>query len=90
MAIQHDPVAANQIDALFDVLQGNERFHLRRGDVAWTGVGASHAFCHTGDVPFRWIETQAPQFPAQNGTRNYSDWDELRAGNCPLDQGSEE
>ena len=67
-----------------------ERFRLRRGDVAWTGVGASHAFCHTGDVPFRWIETQAPQFPAQNGTRNYSDWDELRAGNCPLDQGSEE
>lgn len=56
------------------------RFHLRRGDVAWTGVGASHAFCHTGDAPFRWIETQAPQFPAQNGTRNYEDWDKLQAG----------
>ena len=57
----------------------NERFHLRRGDVAWTGVGASHAFCHTGEVPFRWIETQAPQFPAMHGTRNYADWDKLRA-----------
>ena len=56
----------------------SERFHLRRGDVAWTGVGASHAFCHTGDAPFRWIETQAPQFPARNGTRNYADWDKLR------------
>jgi mannose-6-phosphate isomerase-like protein (cupin superfamily) len=52
-----------------------ERFHLRPGDVAWTGVGASHAFCHTGDVPFRWIETQAPQFPAHNGTRNYVEWE---------------
>lgn len=57
----------------------NERFHLRRGDVAWTGVGTSHAFCHTGTAPFRWLETQAPQFPARNGTRNYSDWDKLRA-----------
>ncbi len=57
-----------------------ERFHLRPGDVAWTGVGAAHAFCHAGDVPFRWLETQAPQFPAQNGTRNYADWDKLRAG----------
>lgn len=57
----------------------DQRFHLRRGDVAWTGVGASHAFYHTGDVPFRWIETQAPQFPARNGTRDYADWDKLRA-----------
>ena len=56
----------------------SERFRLRRGDVAWTGVGASHAFCHTGDEPFRWIETQAPQFPVRNGTRNYADWDKLR------------
>lgn len=57
-----------------------KRFHLRRGGVAWTGVGAGHAFCHTGDAPFRWLETQAPQFPARNGTRNYADWDKLRAG----------
>lgn len=56
-----------------------ERFHLRRGDVAWTGVGAGHAFCQTGEAPFRWIETQAPQFPARNGTRNYIEWDKLRA-----------
>jgi mannose-6-phosphate isomerase-like protein (cupin superfamily) len=57
----------------------DERFHLRRGDVAWTGVGAGHAFCQTGETPFRWIETQAPQFPARNGTRDYADWDKLRA-----------
>ena len=57
-----------------------ERFHLTAGSVAWTGVGASHAFCHTGSVPFRWIETQAPQFPAQGGTRNYEEWDKYRTG----------
>ena len=55
------------------------RFHLRPGDVAWTGVGASHAFYHTGVAPFRWLETQAPQFPAKHGTRDYADWDKLRA-----------
>jgi mannose-6-phosphate isomerase-like protein (cupin superfamily) len=55
-----------------------KRFHLLPGSVAWTGVGTCHAFCHTGTEPFRWIETQAPQFPAQNGTRNYDDWEALR------------
>jgi mannose-6-phosphate isomerase-like protein (cupin superfamily) len=52
-----------------------ERFHLRPGDIAWTGVGACHAFHQTGDIPFRWIETQAPQFPPKNGTRYYIDWE---------------
>jgi len=56
------------------------RFHLRPGDVVWTGVGTCHAFQQTGDQPFRWIETQAPQFPAHNGTRNYSDWGRLKEG----------
>jgi len=53
-------------------------FHLKPGDFAWTGVGASHAFRHVGDVPFRWIETQAPQFPARHGTRNYNMWEKFR------------
>jgi mannose-6-phosphate isomerase-like protein (cupin superfamily) len=53
----------------------HERFLLRAGDAAWTGVGASHAFTHVGAEPFRWLETQAPQFPAHYGTRNYSEWE---------------
>jgi mannose-6-phosphate isomerase-like protein (cupin superfamily) len=57
-----------------------QRFHLRPGDFAWTGVGAAHAFEHVGSVPFRWIETQAPQFPAAGGTRNYEDWKKYLAG----------
>ena len=55
-------------------------FRLGPGDVAWTGVGTSHAFRQVGDAPFRWLETQTPQFPAQHGTRNYVAWERLRAG----------
>lgn len=53
---------------------------LGRGDFAWTGVGTSHAFKQVGSVPFRWLETQTPQFPADHGTRNYVEWEKLRAG----------
>lgn len=53
-------------------------FRLKAGDVAWTGVGTSHAFSQRGEVPFRWIETQSPQFPAQHGFRNYVAWEHMR------------
>ncbi len=55
-------------------------FRLGAGDVVWTGVGTSHAFRQSGDQPFRWLETQTPQFPAQHGTRNYVTWEKLRDG----------
>lgn len=55
-----------------------EDFHLKAGDYVWTGVGACHAFKHIGTEPFRWIETQAPQFPAHQGTRNYNVWDKYK------------
>jgi len=58
----------------------DQSFRLGAGDVAWTGVGTSHAFRHTGQAPFRWLETQTPQFPAHHGTRNYVEWEKLRAG----------
>jgi mannose-6-phosphate isomerase-like protein (cupin superfamily) len=58
----------------------DQSFRLGAGDVVWTGVGTSHAFRHTGAEPFRWLETQTPQFPAQYGTRNYLEWEKLRAG----------
>lgn len=55
-------------------------FRLEAGDFAWTGVGTSHAFRQVGGVPFRWLETQTPQFPPTLGTRNYVEWERLRAG----------
>jgi mannose-6-phosphate isomerase-like protein (cupin superfamily) len=57
-----------------------EDVHLKAGDYVWTGVGACHAFRHVGSEPFRWIETQAPQFPAHQGTRNYNVWDKFNQG----------
>jgi quercetin dioxygenase-like cupin family protein len=54
-----------------------QRFLLSAGSVAWTGVGTAHAFYQRGDAPFRWIETQAPQFPTQNGHRDYVVWEKL-------------
>lgn len=62
-----------------DIEIEGERFRLRAGDVAWTGVGAAHAFYQKGSETFRWIETQAPQFPAQNGFREYVVWERLRS-----------
>jgi mannose-6-phosphate isomerase-like protein (cupin superfamily) len=56
-----------------------EDFHLRAGDFVWTGVGTCHAFHHVGCEPFLWIETQAPQFPAHQGTRNYNDWEKFKS-----------
>ncbi len=53
-------------------------YPLRPGVVAWTGVGASHAFFQRGDVPLRWIETQSPPFPPQHSLRNYAQWENLR------------
>lgn len=55
------------------------RYPLKAGDYAWTGVGTCHAFFQTGDAPFRWLETQAPQFPAQHPSRNYATWEKLAA-----------
>jgi len=58
----------------------NESFQLGPGDFAWTGVGASHSLRQNGSEPFRWLETQTPQFPPEFGTRNYVQWEKLRAG----------
>jgi quercetin dioxygenase-like cupin family protein len=54
-------------------------FHLQPGDAAWVGVGTIHAWKNSGNVPYRWIETQAPQFPIQHKTRRHSHWDRLRS-----------
>jgi quercetin dioxygenase-like cupin family protein len=60
-----------------DIEIEGQRFHLGAGDYAWTGVGTCHAFFQKGDAPFRWIETQAPQFPAQHASRNYASWERM-------------
>jgi mannose-6-phosphate isomerase-like protein (cupin superfamily) len=49
-------------------------YDLGPGDVIWTGVGCIHSFANAGDVPVRWIETQAPLPPAKEAFRFERDW----------------
>lgn len=58
------------------VLEG-ARYELAAGDFVWTSVGASHAFYNRSARPVRWIETQTPQPPRQNGHRFIAEWEEL-------------
>jgi mannose-6-phosphate isomerase-like protein (cupin superfamily) len=61
-----------------DIEIEGKRHHLAPGDFAWTGVGTCHAFFQKGSAPFRWIETQAPQFPAQHPSRDYAAWERVK------------
>ena len=49
-------------------------YDLGAGEVIWTGVGCIHSFENVGDVPVRWIETQAPLPPAKEVFRFERDW----------------
>ena len=53
-----------------------ERYTAEAGDVVWTGVGCVHAFANAGAGPVRWIETFAPQPPAENVFRFMADWEQ--------------
>ncbi len=53
---------------------------LSAGDYFWSGVGSSHALVNRGDVPVRWLETQAPQPPPRHQFRFKADWQRLAAG----------
>ncbi len=62
-----------EVEAMAD----DEHFMLRPGDVFWTGVGCVHAFWNKSEKRVRWLETQAPQPPAQHSYRFSRDWDYL-------------
>lgn len=64
---------SGEAEALLD----GQRYHVKAGNVVWTGVGGTHAFFQRGDVPVRWIETQAPQPPRQHSFRFPAEWDYL-------------
>lgn len=50
---------------------------LHPGDVLWAAVGADHGFENRGTTRVRWIETQAPQPPAQHSYRFSREWEHL-------------
>jgi quercetin dioxygenase-like cupin family protein len=68
-------ILEGSVVATFD---GTEHL-LGPGDVAWAGVGCVHGFRNAGDVPVRWLETQAPQPPARHSYRFARDWQYLAA-----------
>lgn len=55
------------------VLDG-QRYRVKAGDFVWTSVGGTHGFFNTGDIPVRWLETQSPQPPDQQGFRFNANW----------------
>jgi mannose-6-phosphate isomerase-like protein (cupin superfamily) len=55
------------------VLDGRD-YALGPGDVVWTSVGCVHSFANVGQVPVRWLETFAPQPPAEHVFRFMHEW----------------
>lgn len=64
-------VLGGEVDIVFD----GQEYLLKKGDFAWTGVGAQHAFFPREGTPVHWLEIQAPQPPVREGVRFYSPWD---------------
>ena len=67
-------IVEGSVDATFD----GEPYRMVAGDVAFAGVGCVHGFSNPGDVPVRWLETQAPQPPSRHSYRFARDWDYLK------------
>ena len=72
------------LEEAYVMLEGEVEFHadgsvyvVKPGDVFWTGVGCIHAFYNTSGARVRWLETQAPQLPAQHSYRFNRDWEYL-------------
>jgi mannose-6-phosphate isomerase-like protein (cupin superfamily) len=67
------------LDGTVDAVADGSTYTLRAGDAFWTGVGCVHAFYNMSDTTVRWLETQAPQPPAQHSYRFNRDWEYLEA-----------
>jgi quercetin dioxygenase-like cupin family protein len=65
------------LDGEVEAEADRERYTLRPGDFFWTAAGCIHAFYNTSDATVRWLETQAPQPPAQHSYRFSRDWEYL-------------
>jgi mannose-6-phosphate isomerase-like protein (cupin superfamily) len=63
---------SGEVEAVLD----GKRYMARAGDVLWTGVGCVHTFANVGTEPVRWLETFAPQPPAENVFRFSAEWEQ--------------
>ncbi len=64
-------ILSGEIEAVMD----GQRYLAKAGDVLWTSVGCVHSFTNIGTEPVRWIETFAPQPPAENVFRFMAEWE---------------
>jgi quercetin dioxygenase-like cupin family protein len=63
---------SGEVEAVLD----GKRYLAHAGDVLWTGVGCVHTFANIGSEPVRWLETFAPQPPAENVFRFMAEWEQ--------------
>jgi uncharacterized cupin superfamily protein len=63
---------SGEVEAVLD----GKRYLARAGDVLWTGVGCVHTFANISSEPVRWLETFAPQPPAENVFRFMAEWEQ--------------
>jgi quercetin dioxygenase-like cupin family protein len=63
-------ILEGEVDAVFD----GTPYRLVAGDIGFAGVGCTHGFSNPGNVPVRWLETQAPQPPSRHSYRFSRDW----------------
>ena len=68
-------ILSGEVEAVMD----GARYLAKPGDVLWTSVGCVHSFTNIGKEPVRWIETFAPQPPAENVFRFMAEWEKKAA-----------
>jgi quercetin dioxygenase-like cupin family protein len=57
-------------------------YHVEPGDLAWAGVGETHACFNTAGGRVRWIETQSPLPPVKHSYRWPADWQHFEHQVC--------
>jgi quercetin dioxygenase-like cupin family protein len=65
-------ILSGEVEATLD----GRKYLAKRGNVLWTGVGCVHAFANISQAPVRWLETFAPQPPAENVFRFVAEWEQ--------------
>jgi quercetin dioxygenase-like cupin family protein len=55
-----------------------KKYVLTPGTIAWSGVGAPHAFYLDRGTACCWLEVMSPQPPVQNFGRRYAAWEDIR------------
>ena len=64
------------LDGEVEATLDGRKYLAKPGHVLWTGVGCVHAFANVGQAPVRWLETFAPQPPAENVFRFVAEWEQ--------------